>query len=83
MPSNCATRGLVWILGRISSLTGWSGPGTAAHCSGRVTIPWEDLKTVWMWHLGPWFSGGLGSAEGQLDLMTSEDFSKPNNPVVL
>lgn len=24
--------------------------------------PWGDLKAMWMWHLGTWVSGGLGSA---------------------
>lgn len=23
---------------------------------------WRDLKASWMWHLGTWFNGGLGTA---------------------
>lgn len=39
-----------------------SSPGTGwpvvDHCSC-----W-DLKALWVWHLGTWVIGGLGSAEG-------------------
>lgn len=24
--------------------------------------PWRDLKAMWVWHLGAWFSVALGSA---------------------
>jgi len=32
--------------------------------------PWRGSKTVWMWHLGTWFSrhGGVGLAVGLDDL---------------
>ena len=57
---------------------GWSGSGTlslsgtgqAARGSGGVPIPGGGQKTVWMWHLGTWFSrrGGVGATVGLDDL---------------
>lgn len=33
--------------------------------------PWRDSEAVWMWHVGTWVSGGLGSAGEWLDWMSS------------
>lgn len=45
-------------MGKISSLKGLSREMLNHH-------PWRDLKAGWMWHLGTWVNGGLGSAGGQ------------------
>lgn len=39
-------------------------------CPGHWWIPppWKGLKAVWLWHLGTWVKGGLGSAEGMAGL---------------
>lgn len=39
MASGCAKGDLVWALGTISPLEGWSGIGTAAQGRGGVSIP--------------------------------------------
>ena len=56
----CARGGLRWVLGEIPSLTGL--PRIGIGCTGKwwSRCPWRCLKDVWMWHLGTWFSGGLG-----------------------
>ena len=53
--------GLDWILRKMSSLKGLSSTGTG--CPGKWLShhPWRYLKDVQLWHLGTWFSGGLGS----------------------
>lgn len=50
--------GLGWILWKMSSSKGLFSPDTAAQGSGGVPIPGD----MYMWHLGTWASGGLGSA---------------------
>lgn len=46
-----------------SSWTGLPSPGTAAwDTAGGGPHPSRDLKAVWMWCLGMWVTGGLGSA---------------------
>lgn len=50
-----------WIFGKASFP---EGEGTGTGCPGQC---WShrlgrDLKDVWMWPLGTWFSGGLGGA---------------------
>jgi len=62
--------GLDWILGKISLLKDWSDIGTG--CPGQWWSPhsWRSSKTVWLWHLGTWFSrhGGVGVTVGLDDL---------------
>ena len=62
MASSCATGGLDWISGKISSLKGLSSIGTGCPAKWLSHHPWRYyLKDVQTWHLGTWFSGGLGS----------------------
>jgi len=58
---NCTRGSLNWVLGKNSSLKRLSSIGTG--CPGKRLShhPWRYLKNVWMWLLGTWFSGGLGS----------------------
>jgi len=62
LASSCAGGGLDWILANILFLKEWSGIGPG--CPGQWGSPhsWRHSKTVWMWHLGTWFSrpGGVG-----------------------
>ena len=61
MASSCARGGLYWVLGKTFSPKGLSSTGSG--CSGKWLShhPWTYLKDVYMWRLGTWFSGGLGS----------------------
>lgn len=55
---------------------------------GKFDLQKLGIKTsvdiwVWMWHLGTWDSGGLGSAGECLDLTVMEGFSIWNNSGIL
>jgi len=56
MASSCVRGGLDWILGKISLLREWSGTGPGCPGQWWSHHPWRGSKTVWMWHLGTWFS---------------------------
>jgi len=58
------------ILGEISLLEEWSGIGAGCPWQWWSPHPWRGSKTVWMWHLGTWFSrhGGVGWMVGLDDL---------------
>ena len=57
-----------WILGKISLLQEWSGTGPGCPGQWWSPHPWRGSKTVWLWHLGTWFSrrGGVGVGLGDL-----------------
>lgn len=46
----------------------------AAQRSGGITIPGSVQKTLWIWHLGTWFSGENGSVSLMVEL---EDLRGP------
>lgn len=47
-------------------------------------MKWKANKMeAQLWHLGMWFSGGLGSAELMLDLVILEVFSIQKDSIVL
>lgn len=41
---------------------------------------WRDLKEVWLWYLGTWFTGELGSAGGMLGLHELRELFQAKNP---
>lgn len=45
--------------------------------------PWRYLKDKWMWQLGTWFSGDLGSAELVLGPRDLKVFSNLNDSMIL
>jgi len=47
--------------GKISSLKVLSSTGTSCPGKWLSNHPWRSLKDPYRWHLGTWFSGGLGS----------------------
>jgi len=55
------------LLGNTSSPKGLSSIGTGCPRKVLSHYPWRYLKDVHMWHLGAWFSGGLGSVRFTLD----------------
>jgi len=78
MASSCTSRGLQWILGKISSLKEFWSIGTG--CPGKwwSPHPWRCSKNMQVWHFGTWF-GRLGVA----GLMISEVFSNLNDSIIL
>ena len=59
-----------WALGKMSSLEEWSGLGPGCPGQWGSLHPWRGSKTLWMWHLGTWFSRheGVGVMVGLDDL---------------
>jgi len=70
MASSCVRGCSGWILGKMSFLREWSGVGTGCPGQWGSPHPWRGSNTVWMWHLGTWFSrhGGAGVTVGLDDL---------------
>lgn len=82
MASGCASGGLHWILGKMSSLKMWSGTGPG--CPGSGESPsLKHSNPVWMWHLGPWFKGGHGSTGLMAGFNHLRGLSNLNNSVIL
>ena len=77
MASICTRGGLDWIIEKNSSLKGFSSIGTG--CLGKWSShhPWRNLKDVQIWHLGTWFSGGLGSVRFTVGLNVLKGLFQP------
>jgi len=60
--SSCIRGGSDWILGKMSLLKECSGIGPGCPGQWGSPHPWRGSETLWMWHLGTWFSrrGGVG-----------------------
>ena len=70
MASSCVEGCLYGMVGKISLMNKWSGVGPGCPGQWGSSHPWRGSKTVWMWHLGTWFSrrGGVGLRVGLDDL---------------
>lgn len=74
--SNCARKGLSWIIGKISLLKRLSSPWQLWN-----PHPWRGLKAMWM-HLGTWGSDGLRVLGQWLDSKTLERFSNLKDSMI-
>lgn len=59
-------KGLNWVLAKLPSPRRLSSPGTGCLGQWWSHHSWRDLTDLWMFLLGTWFSGGLGSAGGMV-----------------